>query len=334
MTDSRMHATVAILTFHRPEQVCETVRLVHAQAAAAPPWCEVDVLVVDNDPAASGKEAVESLGLAGVRCVVEPVPGISAGRNRALDEASASGRDLLLFIDDDGTPVSGWLVRMLERWRETGAAAVAGWVDTRYPTRPSPWILAGGFFERRRFPDGSERPAAACGNLLIDLHQLGDLRFNGALGLSGGEDTLLTRTLVARGGRIVFARDAIVVDHVATERITRRWVLARQLSHGNTSGLLDLHFGTGPMTRARVLAGGAGRVAVGLTRAGWGALRRDLSADARGWRLAARGAGMTLAGLGLSWNEYARSTQPLSRLVRAPRSLTPGSFRREEDGSR
>lgn len=331
MVSPGLRATVAILTFHRPEQVCETVRLVHAQAAAAPSWCEVDVLVVDNDPAASGKEAVESLGLAGVRCVVEPVPGISAGRNRALDEVSASGHDLLLFIDDDGTPVSGWLVRMLERWRETSAAAVAGWVDTRYPTRPSPWILAGGFFERSRFPDGSERPAAACGNLLLDLHQLGTLHFSTALGLSGGEDTLLTRTLVARGGRIVFARDAIVVDHVATERVTRRWVLARQLSHGNTSGLLDLHFGTGPLTRARVLAGGAGRVAVGLTRAGWGTLRRDLSADARGWRLAARGAGMTLAGLGLSWNEYARSPRPLSRLVRAPRSLAPGSFRRKEN---
>lgn len=334
MTAPGLRATVAILTFHRPEQVCETVRLVHDQAVAASPWCEVDVLVVDNDPAASGKEAIESLGLAGVRCVVEPVPGISAGRNRALDEVSAAGRDLLLFIDDDGTPESGWLVRMLERWRETGAAAVAGWVDTRYPTRPSPWIVAGGFFERSRFPDGSERPAAACGNLLLDLHQLGTLRFSTALGLSGGEDTLLTRTLVAWGGRIVFARDAIVVDHVATERVTRRWVLARQLSHGNTSGLLDLHFGTGPLTRARVLAGGAGRVAVGLTRAGWGALRRDLRADARGWRLAARGVGMTLAGLGLSWNEYARSPRPLSRLVRAPRSLAPGSFRREEDGSR
>ncbi|PHP53641.1 glycosyltransferase family 2 protein [Actinomyces ruminis] len=331
MTESSVHATVAILTFHRPKQVRETVRLIHDQTAAAPPWCEVDVLVVDNDPAASGKEAIEALGLPAVRCVIEPVPGISAGRNRALDEVSASGGDLLLFIDDDGTPAPGWLERMLERWRETGAAAVAGWVDTRYRTRPSPWIRAGGFFERRRFADGAERPAAACGNLLLDLRQLGDLRFSTALGLSGGEDTLLTRTLVARGGRIVFARDAVVVDQVAPDRVTRRWVLARQLSHGNTAGLLDLHFGAGPLTRARVLAGGAGRVVVGLARAGWGAVTRDLRTDARGWRLAARGAGMALAGLGLSWNEYARTVRPLSRLVRAPRSLAPGSFHREED---
>ncbi|MDO4901448.1 glycosyltransferase family 2 protein [Actinomyces sp.] len=326
----RVRATVAVLTFHRPEQVRHTVRVVHAQASATPAWCDADVLVVDNDPSGSGRDAVDSLALPGVHTVIEAVPGISAGRNRALNEAVSAGRELLLFIDDDGTPAPGWLTLMVERWRETRAAAVAGWVDTHYQTRPSPWILAGGFFERTRFPDYADRPAAACGNLLLDLRQLGDLRFNGALGLSGGEDTLLTRTLVARGGRIVFARDAVVVDQVATDRVTRRWVLARQISHGNTSGLLDLYFSSNPFARAGVLAGGFGRVVVGLARVGWGEVTRDLRMNARGWRLAARGAGMVLAGLGLSWNEYARTTRPLSRLVRAPRSLAPGAFLREE----
>ncbi|WP_103062117.1 glycosyltransferase family 2 protein [Actinomyces qiguomingii] len=331
---SHIRATVAILTFHRPEQVRRTARMVQAQALAAPQWCDADVLVIDNDPSGSGHDAVASLGLERLRSVIEPVPGISAGRNRALDEAARAGRDLLLFIDDDGTPAPGWLDGMLEHWRDSGAAAVAGWVDTHYQSRPSAWILAGGFFERRRFPDGSERPAAACGNLLLDLNQLGDLRFSAALGLSGGEDTLLTRALVSRGGRIVFARDAVVVDQVALDRVTRRWVLARQLSHGNTSGLLDLYFSSGRLARAGVIAGGIGRVGVGLARAGWGMATRDLRADARGWRLAARGAGMTLAGLGLSWREYARTSRPLSRLGRAPRSLSPRSFSRQEAGTR
>lgn len=322
----RIRATVAVLTFHRPDQIRDTVRQLLSQAMAAPRWCEVDVLVVDNDPAGSGRDAVESLGRGGVRCVIEATPGIAAARNRALDECQAAQRDVLLFMDDDGRPGSGWVVHLLKRWRKTGAAAVAGWVDTRYLGEPSPWILAGGFFERRRFADGVERPAAACGNLLLDLKQVGSLRFARSLGLSGGEDTLFTRMLVQRGGKIVFARDAVVVDQVAVDRVSRRWVLQRQLSQGNNAGLLDLYLEPGAGTRAKVVAGGAARTAVGLAKAGAGLLCHDLTKDARGWRLAARGAGMTLAGLGLSWNEYARGGR---RLARAPRiKVEAGPVRR------
>ncbi|SPT53690.1 mycofactocin system glycosyltransferase [Actinomyces bovis] len=312
----RIKATVAVLTFHRPEQIRETVRQLLAQALAAPRWCEVDVLVVDNDPAGSGRRAVEALGRGGVRCVVEPTPGISAGRNRALDECQSAGRDVLLFMDDDGRPGSGWVVSMIKRWRKTKPAAVAGWVDTRYLGEPSPWILAGGFFERRRFEDGVERPAAACGNLLLDLEQVGNLRFARSLGLSGGEDTLFTRMLVARGGKIVFAPNAVVVDQVAVNRVTRRWVLQRQLSQGNSAGLMDLYLRSGVGARAKVVVGGAARMVAGVAKAGIGAVTHDLAKDAKGWRTASRGAGMALAGLGLSWNEYSREGK---RLVRAPR---------------
>lgn len=324
----RVRATVAVLTFHRPEQIQETVRQLHAQALASPRWCEVDVLVVDNDPKGSGRKAVEALQRGGVRCVIEPTPGIAAGRNRALDECVRAGRDVVLFMDDDGRPADSWVVSMLKRWRKTKAAAVTGWVDTHYLGEPSEWILAGGFFARTRFEDGAERPAAASNNLLLDLHQVGPLRFASSLGLSGGEDTLFTRMLVDRGGRIVFARDAVVVDQVATERVTHRWVLARQLSHGNTSGLVEMYLRPGLPARAKVLVGGAGRMVVGAAKGSLGRLRRDLTADARGWRLAARGAGMALAGLGLMWNEYARPSSSKRRLARAPRigaeSLTSG----------
>ncbi|WP_194948785.1 glycosyltransferase family 2 protein [Actinomyces trachealis] len=322
----RIKATVAVLTFHRPEQIRETVRQLLAQALAAPRWCEVDVLVVDNDPVGTGRDAVEALGRGGVRCVVEPTPGISAGRNRALDECQSAGRDVLLFMDDDGRPGSNWVVSMLKRWRQTKSAAVAGWVDTRYLGEPSPWILAGGFFERRRFDDGVERPAAACGNLLLDLHQVGSLRFARSLGLSGGEDTLFTRMLVARGGRIVFARDAVVVDQVAVDRVTRRWVKLRQLSQGNSAGLMDLYLRPGVGRRAKIVAGGTVRMLAGAVKACVGVATHDLKKDARGWRMASRGAGMALAGLGLSWNEYSREGR---RLVCAPRiKVEPARVRR------
>ena len=75
------------------------------QALAQDEPYAVGVLVVDNDPAAGARDAVESFAprSAGVsvRYVHEPQPGISAARNRALAEAASR---LLVFIDDDERP--------------------------------------------------------------------------------------------------------------------------------------------------------------------------------------------------------------------------------------
>ncbi|MGO4955997.1 glycosyltransferase family 2 protein [Luteococcus sp. Sow4_B9] len=323
--DSPTLVTIAVLTFHRPEQIRQTVALLCRQAREQDAAWQVEVLVVDNDPAGSGRAAVEALDLPGVRVVVESTPGIAAARNRALDEAR--GRDVLLFLDDDGRPAPGWLSLMLETWRQSHPAAVAGWVDTRYLGRVDPWIHAGGFFTRRRWRDGQPLQAAACGNLLLDLHQLGDLRFARSLGLSGGEDTLLTRQLVARGGRIVFCHDAVVEDQVAVERMTRGWVLQRALSHGNTGGLLDIHLSSSALARPRLLAQGLVRLAGGGLRSGLGTVTGDRTHSARGARAAMRGLGMVLAATGLAYQEYQRHGSWRQRFSRVPEDLAPGQPR-------
>ena len=56
-----------------------------------------------------------------MRYVHEPAPGISAGRNRALDEAGDA--DLLSFIDDDEVPRPGWLSALIDTWLPTRPAA-------------------------------------------------------------------------------------------------------------------------------------------------------------------------------------------------------------------
>lgn len=322
--DSALRVVVGVLTFHRPEQIAETVQLLVAQLDTLADGDTGEVLVVDNDPAGSGRDAVAALGLDRVRVVVEPTPGIAAARNRAIDEAQ--GSDLLLFLDDDGRPGEGWLRRMVDAWRASGAAAVAGWVDTHYLGEVDAWIMAGGFFTRRRHEDGTVLPAAACGNLLLDLHQLGSRRFSLAMGLSGGEDTLLTRSLVADGGRIVFCRDAVVIDQVATDRINRPWVLLRSLSHGNTGGILSLHLSTSPLARPKLVAGALARVGAGAGRAVVGLARRNPTDQARGARAAMRGAGMLAAAAGWNYEEYARDASFRQRFTRIPDTLAPGGF--------
>ena len=321
--------TVAIPTYRRPGAVARALRAVLAEAGAcredgAGPGGPVEVLVIDNDPDGSAREAVAgvcggALGAeagpgAAVRYVVEPSPGVSAVRNRALDETA--GRALLVFIDDDEEPEAGWLRRLLSTRRDTGAAAVAGLVVPDYEAEPGPWLRAGGFFDRQSWPTGTRRPVAATNNLLLDLGAVraAGLRFDEAFGATGGEDALFTRSLVAAGGVIVWCDEARVRDRVPAARLERAWVLRRRRSHAATAVRVELALagpGAHPGIRVRALAGGCARVLAGLGRMALGGLGagagRGLVHRARGARLVARGSGMAAAAVGRGVHrEYGR----------------------------
>ena len=321
--------TVAIPTYHRPGAVARALRAVLAEAGAcrgdgAGPGGPVEVLVIDNDPDGSAREAVagvcggapgaEAGSGAAVRYVVEPSPGVSAVRNRALDETA--GRALLVFIDDDEEPEAGWLRGLLSTRRDTGAAAVAGLVVPDYEAEPGPWLRAGGFFDRQSWPTGTRRPVAATNNLLLDLGAVraAGLRFDEAFGATGGEDALFTRSLVAAGGVIVWCDEARVRDRVPAARLERAWVLRRRRSHAATAVRVELALagpGAHPGIRVRALAGGCARVLAGLGRMALGGLGagagRGLVHRARGARLVARGSGMAAAAVGRGVHrEYGR----------------------------
>lgn len=321
--------TVAIPTYRRPGAVARALRAVLAEAGAcrgdgAEPGGPVEVLVIDNDPDGSAREAVAgaaggALGGAGgpgaaVRYVVEPSPGVSAVRNRALDETA--DRALLVFIDDDEEPEAGWLRGLLSIRRGTGAAAVAGLVVPDYEAEPGPWLRAGGFFDRQSWPTGTRRPVAATNNLLLDLVAVraAGLRFDEAFGATGGEDALFTRSLVAAGGEIVWCDEARVRDRVPAARLERAWVLRRRRSHAATAVRVELALagpGAHPGIRVRALAGGCARILAGLGRMALGGLGagagRGLVHRARGARLVARGSGMAAAAVGRgAHREYGR----------------------------
>ena len=206
--------------------------------------------MIDNDPAGRAGPVARSIGSEHVRYVVEPEPGISAGRNRALDETA--DRDLLVFIDDDEQPLDGWLTALLDTWSDTRAAAVMGRVVSKFEGELDPWVAAGEFFRRRRMKTGTEITVAAAGNLLLDLNQVRALgvRFDNNLGLSGGEDTLFSRLLVRRGGRMVWCDESVADDYVPADRVTRQWVRNRAWSHGNTASVIDLYLADGPRPAA------------------------------------------------------------------------------------
>lgn len=308
--------TIAVLTYQRPRDIAAIIPLLVEQALlAAHPGFDIDILVVDNDPSGHAFQAVDQLALelAGsvtIRYENETVPGISAARNRAL--AASDQRDLLVFIDDDERPSAGWLQHLLSEFRRTPCVGVVGPVVSQYEVPPEPWIEGGRFFRRRRLPTGTKVEVAATNNLLIDLRWVRShgLRFDLDFGITGGDDTMFTRSIHRLGGVMVWCDEAIVLDIVPRKRISRRWVVLRALSSGNSWALTSLKLEEVPAkrlaARLQLTAEGGVRIAGGIGRIWFGTIAFKQDQRARGVRTVARGAGMVLGAYGYRYREYKR----------------------------
>jgi glycosyltransferase involved in cell wall biosynthesis len=332
-TGSRAFAAVvvAVLTCRRVERIAALVPELLDQAAAAAdmfaPAPAVRVLVVDNDAAGSAREAVAAAARTwagahgdGPRLdyVLEPVPGISAARNRAL--AQAADADAIVFIDDDERPAQGWLSQLLRTAQDHDADAVAGRVRTVYPEQVDPWIVAGGFLERGHragLATGAVLIGAATNNLLLDLRTVRSLglAFDPSFGTSGGEDTLFTRQLTRAGARLVWCDEAVVDDIPEAGRMTRRWLLGRSLGYGANEPRIDAALAAGRPARlgVRLRHAAAGIARLGLGAWCWavpqpGGERRQ----ALGLRTLARGLGNLLGSIGYRRAAYG------SRMLRRP----------------
>jgi len=303
---------IAIPTYRRIEELADLLPQVIEQLAdqTAATGLDIGVVVIDNDARASARPVVERLSHDKVRYVVEAKPGIAAVRNRALREALDA--DALIFIDDDERPRPRWLESLLATYRSTGAQAVAGAVISAFPAPLDEWLAAGDFFRRRRLTTGSRIDVAATNNLLLDLEtvrRLG-LTFDERFGRTGGSDTMFTRSLVAAGGRMIWCDEAIVVDRVPVERMTRRWVLLRALRSGNSWSRTSVALAGSRLDRFRARAGltarGSVRVFGGAARHLLGTVTRSPAHRARGLRTLARGAGMISGAFGHRYQEYRR----------------------------
>ena len=116
--------TVALCTRDRPELLR---RALASLAAQTPPPAEI--LVIDNAPA-DGRTRDVALAtegmMAGVRYLVEPVPGLDFARNRAL---AAASQEVVAFLDDDAVAEPGWAAALLAPFADPAVGAVTGRVE-------------------------------------------------------------------------------------------------------------------------------------------------------------------------------------------------------------
>lgn len=229
---------ICVATFRRPDGLRRLLESLDALALTRHS-ARLEVVVVDNDPNASGLRAVggfeDGLDVL-VRAVHEQRPGIPQARNAAI--AAAEDADFLAFVDDDEIVDPGWLDELLHVADAYDADVVVGPVIPELPTETPQWIVRGGFFERPRFPTGTSRPYAATNNVLVDAAVFVEVGgFDHRLALTGGSDRELFDRVVAAGFTIVWADDAIVREIVPRERLNARWLLRRSYRLGNEIGV-------------------------------------------------------------------------------------------------
>ena len=120
---------VCICTYRRAE-LLERLLLSfrHIQIEGFEP-IDVAVIVVDNYPDGLARKVCENVsGLLPIELVFveETKRGRPFARNRAVDEALRRDASFIAFIDDDDLPEPDWLLRLVEKQRETQADIVFG----------------------------------------------------------------------------------------------------------------------------------------------------------------------------------------------------------------
>ncbi|MFO1131824.1 MAG: glycosyltransferase [Hyphomicrobiales bacterium] len=147
-------------------------------------------------------------------------PGVVVARNACLALAMDHAPDVLVFIDDDETPNSGWLAAMMRTLRDTNADFVTGPVEAKFLVPPPDWAIRGDFFRHDGRSYRTSNLAIRAASFPKDPEDWFQARFNRL----GGEDSELLGRLVGGGAVHEVAADAVVTEFVPAERLRRRYI--------------------------------------------------------------------------------------------------------------
>lgn len=244
-------AVVAICTYNRAVRLPALVSALRAQECHIP-W---RILFVDNNSTDDTSRVLEQLSQApGVPLtwVREPKPGIVPARNRAVEECLNS--DYMLVMDDDESPLAGWIASGLRALQEDGAECVGGRVRVRFDPVVRPRWLGDdllGFLAQVEYGDApfwieSEATPVWTANVgyRTALFRSG-LRFDARYSrvgnsVGGGEDVAMFQSLLGRRTKIRYAPDMVVEHSVEPWRLRRTYFLRLHYTSGYKSGRFEM----------------------------------------------------------------------------------------------
>jgi succinoglycan biosynthesis protein ExoM len=259
MTRTVTRIAVAVATRRRPRMLADLMQ--SFLALDVPQGAELVFVVVENDDEMRIAETVETFEKrSGWRAmaVLEPRPGISHARNTAMDAAREVGADWLAFVDDDELVRHDWLRILWAGAREAEAQLAGGPLK---PVAPKAGcsddeehvlrylVAAAAKNDARKVVAArtGKRFDLATNNWIVDLAALEahGLRFDPEYGLSGGEDTDLSRRAHAAGLTLAWVKGAIVTEEVPPERLTTAYLFERSRHQSITKLHLACHAARG-----------------------------------------------------------------------------------------
>jgi glycosyltransferase involved in cell wall biosynthesis len=305
-----LDVSVIVCTRNRARQLAGM--LDSACSLAVPADVEWELLIIDNGSHDETPEVVRRYAhRLPLRCVVEPIAGLSHARNRGVDEAR--GR-YICWTDDDVLLESNWLRAYVAAFRRHPEAAVFGGRILPELEPPAPaWFDRG----KHRWPLACPACHTDMGDTIIPIAANGRIpwganfairaaeqkrhRYNVAIGVSPahrriGEETDLIYRVMKAGGTGWWVPDSRIRHILPAARQTRRSILRYFEQAGQTAAYLHDMF---PGDNANERDGAPAMAALATPALWWRLIAHRLVASAA-WLVGARDIGLySLARFGL-----------------------------------
>jgi succinoglycan biosynthesis protein ExoM len=234
-----VNIAVCICTCDRPAGIDQLLTALERIDLPSLKTDQLEIIVVDNLPDGRARAICRAheprLG-ATLHFCEEHKRGISFARNRAITEALARGADFVAFLDDDDVPRSDWLLRLLEKQKETGAEIVSGIWRLPDDFRPPPHLAQVQCLGQMDFDRSNYYGIPHCGcNVLIGravIERLAGQPYRPQFAFTGAEDIDFFLRAHAAGAPIAEARTSVVTKDPGATRAT----LIGALRHSFCSG--------------------------------------------------------------------------------------------------
>lgn len=230
--------TFAFCTYNRADRLDKLVAAMRAQACPLP----FEILAVNNNSNDATEEVLARLAelpCPTLRWVTETTQGIVAARNRAIEESL--GSDIMVFIDDDETPLPGLLDAAARAILDEGAQCAGGRVEMDFSHYPRPAWLGDellGFLaavdhgEEAFWIEDTSTPiwTANVAYAMKIFRDDPDLRFDKRYDrkgnvVGGGSDAIMFRTLLERKIPMRYCPGMAVLHSVEPWRLQRGYFL-------------------------------------------------------------------------------------------------------------
>lgn len=210
--------TIAICTRNRATLLQSCLQALLEQVDV---MTDVELLVVDNGSSDSTQNIIALFADAFpcLSAVIEPEPGLSRARNRAIATAAASW---VAFLDDDGRPLNAYVSRLKELVQDEAFDCVGGLYIPWYRDGRKKWFrnaYASNVNSIQRFGDLPIGCYASGGNFLVRKQAVLDVGgFLSELGMTGsrrayGEEIRLQVEL-RRTGYSIGGDPALLIEHL------------------------------------------------------------------------------------------------------------------------